>query len=302
MLGLCLALGGCFADAGQLLDTGGSGESGTDDAGTDVTTAGSTHGGSDAPGETGPPGSGSDSTGIDSGSTDATGGSGETGGSADSTTASDDTGSTSTGDTDSGSESESGDTGAIPVDCTAGGADPILWLTFDDDVNNDGSLGAEFDGVASNAGYVPGVCGQALSLATDGDTNVVVANTVEPLSASADYTIALWFREDVVQPGTLLDFRAQDSVADIGGGLVVYHGASDEMTVCASASPGGTLTCRSFPYTVGDWHHLLLRCDGDGTEDPDGCDVELFLDNVLLPLDTLVANGVDIFSPDQADD
>ena len=148
--------------------------------------------------------------------------------------------------------------------------------------------------------YAEGLCGDAADFSGAAASEIVIPDTVTPLSSSFEYTIGLWFREDFEQLGTLIDFRAHDG-STTGGGLLVFDGASDDLTTCASVAPGGsTGGCGGIAYSLGVWHHLLFRCEGTGLVEPGGCDLEIYLDNVLV--DTMTQSGRVIFSPDQAQD
>lgn len=197
------------------------------------------------------------------------------------------------GSTDESTETT--DTAELP--CNAALAvQPILRLKFEGDASNEGTLSAAYDGTENGVSYVEGKCGQAVSFAGEQGAEVVIANTAAPLSASTDYTLGMWFREDVEQQGNILNFRATE--ADMGGGLHVFDGASDDLTTCASVTVGGTTGgCRSVPYTLQQWHHLLYRCDGDAAN---GCDLQIFVDGELMQ--TIPQMGRVIFSINQAPD
>jgi len=198
------------------------------------------------------------------------------------------------GDEECDDGNDSDDDGCLST-CEA--PDPIIHLPFEDSTVNVGTLGAAFDGVESNVSYVAGKVGsKAVAFQGAADSRVIIPGTRDPLSAGYRYTIGFWFREDEVLGMALflLDFR----VSPDGGGFQVYHGVSgEELYQCYSAAPQGS-GCENFAYEVGSWHHLLYRCEGTDTVAPGGCDLEIYLDDIIVS--TFVTDGNVIFSPDQA--
>ena len=278
---LVFALAGCFGEPSDL-----DGEDGASDTGSS-SSVGASSAGAETQSGTGVVPTGSGPTG-DTGDTGDTGVTDETSGSSSSS------GSTTTTTTTSGT------TEGVECALAEPTVEPIFRFGFDGDATNEGSTGDAYDGAETEVDYVEGLCADAADFSGSAASQIVIADTLAPLSSGFDYTIGVWFREDEAREGFLLDFRAQDG-ATTGGGLIVFDGASDDLTTCASVAPGGsTGGCRGIPYSLGVWHHLLYRCDGTALVEPGGCDLEIYLDNVLV--DTMTQSGRVIFSPDQAED
>ena len=181
---------------------------------------------------------------------------------------------------------------------------PILHYSFDGNATNTGELPG-IHGVGSNISYAAGRFGQAVHFGESLDSFVTLPGTRDALSDSTDYTIALWFREDLPAKTftDLLDFRNSDARA--GGGFEVYHGfEADKLTTCFSSTGndqwfGGG--CDSFAYSVGSWHHLLFRYDGTSLVPGGGAPLEIYLDGNLVGTVTNTL-GYIVFSPNQNQD
>lgn len=145
---------------------------------------------------------------------------------------------------------------------------PLLEYLFDGDVRNTGTLGADFDGISHDTGFVPGVHGEGAVVGVP--SWVELPGSASVLSGAEELTIALWVAPDFAPGGhPILDCRS------FYRGLHTYHGVYDDtrLTTCFGAGhpavgPGG---CASFDGAAG-WHSLVYRWRGTGTA------VELFWD------------------------
>jgi hypothetical protein len=156
---------------------------------------------------------------------------------------------------------------------------PILHYRFDDTLANDGTLGRAFDGAGTAYAFVAGRRGNAVAFDTTRDTAVVLPTQV-PLSSGVRYTVGLWFREDAVWNSGGYTQYLFDSRGS--GGFQTYHGyaGNEALTTCSAAG------CMAFGYSVGTWHHLIYRYDGDAGAAP----LEIFIDGVrvvALPASTV---------------
>jgi hypothetical protein len=158
----------------------------------------------------------------------------------------------------------------------------ILWYPFDGNADNYG-LTPGYDGVESNLGYQNGKIAQAVVFAQAANSHVTVNNSRTPLSTDPDYTVGMWFREDFAVHGLNNVYPFIWDNRGATGGFESYHGvSSDLMTTCASGDDGGGISCASFAYGIGNWHHLMYRYDGKGLNPGDGADLEIYLDGSLI--------------------
>jgi hypothetical protein len=156
---------------------------------------------------------------------------------------------------------------------------PILHYTFDDTLDNAGSLGAGYAGHGTGYSFDAGKVGTAIQFDKTRESGVVLPTQV-PLSSDVAYTIGFWFREDSVwnsDPYTQYLFDSRGN-----GGFQTYHGAggNESLTTCSAAG------CQGLGYAVGVWHHLIYRYDGANGDAP----LELFIDGKLAA--TLPASDV----------
>ena len=143
---------------------------------------------------------------------------------------------------------------------------PILHYRFDDDLANDGVLGHDYDATGTSITYVGGRLGKAVAFDMSWTTQVLLP-TQELLSKPGDVTIALWFREDIVQTEGGVPYLFNNRGA---GGFQTYHGAggNQALTTCSAAG------CAAFGYSVGNWHQLVYRHASGGA-------LEIYVDGAL---------------------
>ncbi|MEM6989634.1 MAG: DUF4215 domain-containing protein [Myxococcota bacterium] len=189
------------------------------------------------------------------------------------------------------------DSNGCMSECVAG-LPPILDFSFDFTWANGGSAGAAYDGVPNQLsfnGADPKFGTGAMSL-NGGASLFVVPNTVAVLSTSPDYTVSVWFREDVEQAADLFNFRLNGTP---GGGLWVRDTAMADSTVWvgASAAPSGNGFFTTAATAATQWHNVTYRCDGSSLVAPGGCDLQVYLDGAYQG--QVLMSGNVIFSPDQ---
>lgn len=150
---------------------------------------------------------------------------------------------------------------------------PLLHYSFDGDALNRGAF-TGYHGTAGTVTYPAGKFSQAIEFDGTDATGVVLAESRLLLGADFEWTIAFWFREDVLKTDSRL--LAMRGIGEGLGGWETYHGASSAtLTTC---SDGGCMSITT-PAT-GVWHHLLMRYDGESATV--GAPVDFYLDGAYV--------------------
>ena len=185
------------------------------------------------------------------------------------------------------------------------GGTPIIHFTFDNNTNNTGSLGSNYNGVAEGTlTYAPGKIGNCVEFQrnVDGGTprgqDVIILNTgcttcpggylsPGPL-VGYSYTIAMWIYEAVCSPNAELFSNRNSS------GFEIYHGyycSADDLGTCSDIGCGWWSTA---PF--GTWHHMLIRYAG--SQASPYAPLEFFVDgNLVQKINNTTLN---VFSATQA--
>lgn len=127
---------------------------------------------------------------------------------------------------------------------------PLIQYGFEGNAANTGALALDgtpdFTGSVQNADFVPGRFGKALAFRSS-PTSKFVAPVKDVIRRADRLNISFWFREDTVRASV------GDAALFDNGVARIFHATADSaLTVCLRT------TCKTFTYSVGDWHQLRL--------------------------------------------
>lgn len=155
---------------------------------------------------------------------------------------------------------------------------PLLYYTFENQLENQGSLGAAYDGTAAGTTYVPGLINQGLKFGGASTSSLVVYNSAAAIGAYPSTTISVWFKEDPGAAGAnLLFYQAA------GFGCTTYHYTGFQGTLRTACEGSSSYTgIASTGYIVGRWQNLIFRHAGTAAAPGGGADMEIYLNNELV--------------------
>ncbi len=170
--------------------------------------------------------------------------------------------------------------------CASESPTPIIQFAFEGNVQNLGSLAPSYDGSAASVQYVAGKFGQAVKFTSVAASTVSIPGTGTLFGTKQVMTMGLWYREasvlnssnfPVFSPRLITDRKTDPQFGSYDNGFETYHGVSGSgLTTCSQ------LGCATISYSVGTWHHLILRYAGTGLNDGQGGPLTLYLDGNLV--------------------
>ena len=147
-----------------------------------------------------------------------------------------------------------------PLDEESGSIAADVIGSLDASVVNDGST------------IVPGLSGNArdFSLGTDGNkSHLVLYNGAAQADALSEWSLSCWVKQGAEHGGgnKILWFFFDDWYWT-NGVYVAVNGQLSEMQVDLYGPSGwiGQLFTSNIDFTDGEWHHIVIRCDGSSTD------------------------------------